>query len=441
MLDLAGNPVSAGDVIPVAQLGDLAYLPAANYQGTDAFQWTGSDGTNTGPTQACVVLVSNAGSAAGGAVGFTAPDFAAQFGPGALQAVQITALPQNGTLLLSDQPVAAGDIIPTSSLANLTYEPGDGYYGNDGLQWSGSTDGETFGAAQGFPIVVTNGQAGAAAGENPDATSSLFGWQKSIRQASEACSASASIAGFPMPNQYQAMSPPLGSPPITFAVANITQSRTYSPGPGANVTATFDAGAGGMVNLQPATGNTLGFTLLQNTTRSGQLTATGPAPAGISLTTDTGAGCNLDLDSSAVPIKKNEVASMAHIYFTIAWSNVNAGGMNRFFLRIDVAGADLLIYCDPPVAGNIFATAFNAGSHKYFISKTSFTNPGSGSLTISTPFLDTLVEQGDTATMTTTPLARQGPIINTNIGMTSIGVPTPPTATTFLYVKALITLN
>ena len=150
-LALSGQTVSAGQVITVGNLENLSYAPAAGYLGQDSFQWTACDGYLSPASSATVTItveadqppvlsdsvlpvIENCTST------FTAADFTANFSGAAagvsLQAVQITTLPQQGTLDLSGQAVAAGDVIPAADLGNLTYQPAAGYTGSDSLQWN-----------------------------------------------------------------------------------------------------------------------------------------------------------------------------------------------------------------------------------------------------------------------------------------------------------------
>ena len=261
-LALSGEPVSAGQVIAAAELGDLAYQPAANYSGEDSFQWNGSDGqlyaaspatmsvdvtyvnqapsftaganqavdenagrqqvtswaTNisdgpgdkagqtlsftvasdnnpglfaAGPTvdpatgdlsytpaagaygkATLGLILSDNGSTANGGqdssatavfsitveadnppvvydselsmvanhtLALTAADFSGEFSDpngASLQSIQVTALPQQGTLALAGQAVSAGQVIAAGNLGNLTYQPAAGTTGSDSLQWN-----------------------------------------------------------------------------------------------------------------------------------------------------------------------------------------------------------------------------------------------------------------------------------------------------------------
>lgn len=53
-LKLNGNDISAGQVIPLAQLGDITFVPAANWNGSTSFNWNGYDGDLYGVANAAV---------------------------------------------------------------------------------------------------------------------------------------------------------------------------------------------------------------------------------------------------------------------------------------------------------------------------------------------------------------------------------------------------
>ncbi|HUO07713.1 MAG TPA: Ig-like domain-containing protein [Phycisphaerae bacterium] len=157
-LTLGGANVTVNQVIPVANLANLTYVPSAGFTGADSFQWNGSDGalfaaasananlTVNDPAAPTVsnlsfVVVKNANTT------FSAGNFTAGFtdtdAGDSLQSVQITALPSNGTLKLSGAAVTLNQTIAVSNLANLTYVPNNGFTGADSFQWNGS-DGALF---------------------------------------------------------------------------------------------------------------------------------------------------------------------------------------------------------------------------------------------------------------------------------------------------------
>jgi hypothetical protein len=156
-LSVFGNPVSAGQVIPAADLSSLTYQPGSNYLGADAITWTATDGTSYAATPATMSITvtaeppptvsdDSATLNVNSSLTFTVAQFAADFtdpNGGSLQAVEITALPQHGTFLLSGQAVTAGQIISAANLGNLVYQPAVDSVGADSFRWAGS-DGQLF---------------------------------------------------------------------------------------------------------------------------------------------------------------------------------------------------------------------------------------------------------------------------------------------------------
>ncbi|MFD0960984.1 S-layer homology domain-containing protein [Paenibacillus chungangensis] len=83
-LKLGNTPVTEGQVIPAAQLGNLQYEPATGETGTVTFKWNGSDGSQYAKTPAAVTIQINAPPVAGliekagltnEIISFTAADF------------------------------------------------------------------------------------------------------------------------------------------------------------------------------------------------------------------------------------------------------------------------------------------------------------------------------------------------------------------------------
>ncbi len=110
-LTLSGQPVTTGQEINATDLGDLVYQPAADYLGSDGFQWAGSDGSvysepaivtitveplNRAPTLDAISnpdpLMENAGVQTILFSGITA-------GPGETQALAVTATSSNPDLI------------------------------------------------------------------------------------------------------------------------------------------------------------------------------------------------------------------------------------------------------------------------------------------------------------------------------------------------------
>lgn len=170
-LNTAG--VTAGEVIPLDELGELVYTPQANYVGSDAFSWNGTDGSGYGDSAAQVNLtvsadpppvignvVVNPGATLPYGYTFATADFTSQFSDtvagDTMQSITITALPAAGTLKLSGVPVAIAEQIPVASLPDLSYTPGDSFAGADSFSWI-ATDGTGVTSNTGTVTLAANG--------------------------------------------------------------------------------------------------------------------------------------------------------------------------------------------------------------------------------------------------------------------------------------------
>src|SRR5439155_931645 len=145
----AGNAVSAGDSIAVADIADLLYTPAGDANGLayDAFTFQVQDdgGTSDGgvdldqSAKTFTINVTSVNDAPAGTDGsttiledgsyaFSAADFgftdpADTTVLNSLQAVTITTLATGGTLTLAGNAVVAGDSIAVADIADLLYTP------------------------------------------------------------------------------------------------------------------------------------------------------------------------------------------------------------------------------------------------------------------------------------------------------------------------------
>jgi trimeric autotransporter adhesin len=137
LLKLSGTDVTANQVIPAANLGNLTYVPAANENGAKTFTVTASDGTLSSAAATVTMTlaaVNDAPSFAAIAVSgtedttltFTAANFTGAYtDPEStpLASITVATLPATGTLKLSGANVTASQVIPAANLGNLTYEP------------------------------------------------------------------------------------------------------------------------------------------------------------------------------------------------------------------------------------------------------------------------------------------------------------------------------
>ncbi|MEM6811121.1 MAG: cadherin-like domain-containing protein [Pseudomonadota bacterium] len=149
-LELSGVAVTAGQEIVLADIPNLAFVPAANASGAgyDSFTFqvrddggTANGGQDTDQTANTITIDVNSVNdapdgldntltvAENGTFTFSAGDFGfsdVNDGPDNLQSVFITTLPADGTIELSGVAVTAGQEILLADIPNLTFEPDAG---------------------------------------------------------------------------------------------------------------------------------------------------------------------------------------------------------------------------------------------------------------------------------------------------------------------------
>lgn len=173
-LQLDGVDVIPNQVISAADLGNLTYQGDQDYNGTDSFQWTASDGTGSSTGSATFTLniadtpdLPVADNSALAVVEettytFSSADFSGFYSDvdgDTLASVQIVTLPAHGTLQLAGVDVDAGDIIDVADLGDLTYLADDDFDGTDTFTWKAVNDaGETSAAAATMSLQVTGTQ-------------------------------------------------------------------------------------------------------------------------------------------------------------------------------------------------------------------------------------------------------------------------------------------
>jgi gliding motility-associated-like protein len=170
LLKLSGVIVSINDEITLANLGNLTFTPAANWNGTTTFSWNGNDGTIYANTPANVSIVVNPVNDIpvlasinrsvneDNTLVFAASDFTAAFTDidgNTLVKILITSLPANGTLKLSGAVVAVNDEIVNSDLANLTFTPDTHWTGSTSFSWNGF-DGSSFALSDANVNITVN---------------------------------------------------------------------------------------------------------------------------------------------------------------------------------------------------------------------------------------------------------------------------------------------
>ena len=168
-LKLNDANVTSGTEIAVANLGNLSFVPAANWnQGDTAFEWNGSDGTNYAAESALLTIavtslndkptVSNFQLTGDEGVNilFQSQDFINAFSDvdgDTLQKIQITALPSHGVLRRNNNDVALNEQINVGELCQLRFVPDADWSGSDSLNWKGY-DGTVYSDAATVTLVV-----------------------------------------------------------------------------------------------------------------------------------------------------------------------------------------------------------------------------------------------------------------------------------------------
>ena len=155
-LKLNGVNVTSGTEIPVAELGNLVFVPATNWnEGSTSFDWNASDGSNYAAA-AALVTISVQGQNdkptitdfqktgdEGVNILFEAADFINVFNDvdgDTLQRIQITRLPTHGTLRRNNADVELNAQINISDLSGagqLRFVPDAEWSGTDNFQWKG----------------------------------------------------------------------------------------------------------------------------------------------------------------------------------------------------------------------------------------------------------------------------------------------------------------
>ena len=161
-----GSDIAADTEIDAADLDQLTFVPATDFNGEVSFAWNGSDGTSYADENAAVTItlapvadvpvVTNVAKngTEDEVTTFSTADFTAQFDDAdgdPLVSVRITELPTNGTLFLNDEVVAINTEIDAADLATLTLVPDADYVGTVSFGWSGSD-----GTAYANPAATVN---------------------------------------------------------------------------------------------------------------------------------------------------------------------------------------------------------------------------------------------------------------------------------------------
>ena len=168
-LRLNGANVTSGQEIAVAALGNLSFVPAANWnQGDTAFEWNASDGANYAAESARVTIavvsqndkptVSNFEMTGDEGVNilFQSQNFINAFSDvdgDTLQKIQVTSLPSHGVLRRNNNDVALNEQINVGELGQLRFVPDADWSGSDSFNWKGY-DGAVYSDAATVSLIV-----------------------------------------------------------------------------------------------------------------------------------------------------------------------------------------------------------------------------------------------------------------------------------------------
>ncbi len=169
-LALSGVSITIDQVINTTDLANLTYSPDPDYIGSDVIGWNGSDGVSFADDPANInINVEDALPTVGNVVkfvatntatafqasdfnsGFTDPDLGDNNVP---QAIQITSLPTQGTLLFSGSPVTVGQAIFIGQISNLVYTPPANFTGSDSFGWNASDGNELAATSADVNVII-----------------------------------------------------------------------------------------------------------------------------------------------------------------------------------------------------------------------------------------------------------------------------------------------
>jgi len=171
VLNLNTTAITANQVIPLASLGSINFVPTANWNGNATFTWQASDGHDYSEADTVTISVTAVNDLPvitpltktavdeDTTVTFTATDFTDHYSDAegtALVEIRITALPASaaGTLRLSGTPVALNQVIPAANLGNLTFVPAANWNGSATFSWQAS-DGTGYSTASTVTMPIT----------------------------------------------------------------------------------------------------------------------------------------------------------------------------------------------------------------------------------------------------------------------------------------------
>ncbi|MCP2029676.1 gliding motility-associated-like protein [Flavobacterium sp. HSC-32F16] len=163
VLNLAGNPIAANQVLTPAEAATITYTPSGAFTGNVTFTFTATDNLGLSAVTPATITIP-VGNNAPVAHDDTNSHIPSRAGATAIKALTATdtdgtivnyivvTLPSNGVLALSGVPVAANQILTPAEAAMLTYDPSGIFSGNDTFTFT-ATDNN--GVVDATPAVIT----------------------------------------------------------------------------------------------------------------------------------------------------------------------------------------------------------------------------------------------------------------------------------------------
>ena len=158
LLRLSDNALLAGAEIQSSDIGNLIFIPAADWNGSTSFDWNGSDGNLYAISTRQVNIRMNAVNDApvihdisksgpeDTPLDFSFADFNSSFADvdgNPVSKIRIVSLPANGILRLSGIAITAGSEISSSNISNISFIPAPDWNGTTSFSYNGS-DGFTY---------------------------------------------------------------------------------------------------------------------------------------------------------------------------------------------------------------------------------------------------------------------------------------------------------
>ncbi|MGB3403757.1 MAG: Ig-like domain-containing protein [Microcoleaceae cyanobacterium] len=151
-LEFNGAAIAVGDVIPIAEAGNLTYTPDPNFVGDISFTYTATDAQGLISTQFATVTLpvvignlppipNNNTTTTEGTTPVAVPTLSATDPDGdTIASFTITNLPVSGTIQFNGSAVAVGDTINANQAGSLTYTANAGFVGIDSFDFTATDD-------------------------------------------------------------------------------------------------------------------------------------------------------------------------------------------------------------------------------------------------------------------------------------------------------------